>query len=197
MSNVDGNTVSGHPVDKDLTAAIAQSMLSSLIGKVPEPVSARAPADQQSLAVFATRLDELVSSSPELRRAVEETMSRSARQALAFGDGPLPSMAEFVDSLHHAPVVGKGGTTVRGDWWGFQIMVSHEDLDVFLATAVPLSAITATLVAGLWPPAAPFIAIAAAFIAGALALLKSLDRGRGVCISMSWFAAGVFVPTTV
>jgi hypothetical protein len=46
-------------------------------------------------------------------------------------------------------------------------------------------------------PAAPFIAIAAVFIAGALGLLKSLDQGYGVYISMSWFAPGIFVPTPV
>lgn len=39
--------------------------------------------------------------------------------------------------------------------------------------------------------------IAAVFIAGALRLLRELDQGRGVYISMSWFAAGAFVPTTV
>ncbi|MFP2910208.1 hypothetical protein ACLESD_35250 [Pyxidicoccus sp. 3LFB2] len=62
--------------------------------------------------------------------------------------------------------------------------------------AEPVNAIAAAIgpVTG---PAAPFILASAGFIAGALRLLKNLDRGRGVYISMSWFAPGVFIPTTV
>lgn len=62
--------------------------------------------------------------------------------------------------------------------------------------AEPLNAIAAAIgpVTG---PAAPFILAASGFIAGALRLLKNLDRGRGVYISMSWFAPGVFIPTSV
>jgi hypothetical protein len=115
---------------------------------------------------------------------------------LALGDGPLPSHAEFLADLRTPPVARRGATSIRGDWWGFQIYVSHADLSIFLETATPLVALTATLTANLWPPAASYIAAAAAFIAGAFALLRTLDRGAGVYISMSWFAAGLFVPTT-
>jgi hypothetical protein len=196
MNNENGTVSFDQRTGTDLTAAIANSMLMSLRANPPEPVSTPAPSGQPSLAAFVTQLDELVSSSPELRRAVEETVSRSSRQLLALGDGPLPSNAEFLVDLRTPPVARRGGTSIRGDWWGFQIYVSHADLSVFLATATPLVAITATLAATLWPPAAPYIAAAAAFIAGALALLRTLDRGAGVYISMSWFAAGLFVPTT-
>jgi hypothetical protein len=65
-----------------------------------------------------------------------------------------------------------------------------------VSVANPINAIVAAIgpVTG---PAAPFVAIAAGFVAGALALLRGIDRGRGVYVSMSWFALGVFVPTTV
>jgi hypothetical protein len=196
MNNGNGSVYSEQHTDTDLTSAIADSMVRSLRGNLPESASTRSPAGPPSLAAFATQLDELVSVSPELRRAVEETISRSARQLIAFGDASLPSTVEFLDSLRTPPVARRGGTSIRGDWWGFQIYVSHEDLNTFLKTATPLVAISATLAAVIWPPAAPFIGAAAAFIAGVLALLKTLDQGNGVYISMSWFAAGIFVPTT-
>lgn len=177
-------------------AAIARSMVNTMHGAAPKVVSA--PASQPpAWPAFASALDELVSASPELKRAVEETMARSARQALAFGDGPLPSTEDFLASLRTPAIAGKGGTSIQGYWWGFQIKVSHDDLTVFLATATPLNSVSAALASAIWPPAAPFIGPASTFIAGMLGLLKSLDRGNGVYISMSWFAAGVFVPASV
>jgi hypothetical protein len=195
MTTGNGNAYSALSTDKDLTPAIAQSMVNALRGVAAKGVDVQAPSDTPSLTSFATTLDHLISSSPELKRAVEETLARSARQALALGEGPVPSTDELLAALRTPPVARKGGTYVRGDFWGFYIKVSHEDLGVFLATAVPLTVITATLAAGIWPPAAPFIGLAAAFIAGMLALLKALDRGNGVYINMSWFAPGIFVPT--
>ncbi len=62
--------------------------------------------------------------------------------------------------------------------------------------AQPVNAIVAAIgpVTG---PAAPFILAAAGFVAGALKLLKNLDHGHGVYVSMSWVTPGVFIPTTV
>ncbi|QSQ14532.1 hypothetical protein [Myxococcus landrumensis] len=40
-------------------------------------------------------------------------------------------------------------------------------------------------------PAASFVSLAAAFLAGALQLLRNLDKGNGVYLSMSWFVPGV------
>lgn len=90
----------------------------------------------------------------------------------------------------------RGGTVTRAFWWGFHIEISHQDLQSFLSVANPINAIVATI-GSVTGPAAPFIALIAGFIAGALGLLAGLDRGRGVYVSMSWFAPGVFVPTSV
>lgn len=90
----------------------------------------------------------------------------------------------------------RGGTVVRAFWWGFHIEISHADLQAFLAVAAPINQI-AGAIGPVTGPAAPFVMLAAGFIAGALDLLRGLDRGRGVYISMSWFAPGVFVPTSV
>jgi hypothetical protein len=194
-----GSTYAEPPISKELTSAIAQSMVHAMrndVSNVTKGVSVLEPAEQPSFKGFATNLDKLVDSSPELRRAVEETMARNVRRAMAFGDGPVPSTEEWLAAMRTPPVMTKGGSNVRWDWWGFQLKVSHEDLNVFLATAVPLTAITATLVIALAGPTAPFVAAVAAFIAGVLGLLKALDRGNGIYISMSWFAVGAFIPTT-
>src|SRR5207244_2328964 len=86
-----------------------------------------------------------------------------------------------------------GGTVARAFWWGFHIEISHEDLTNFLAAADPINAMIGALGGGIPSPAAPFIALAAAFVAGALGMLRGLDHGRGVYVSMSWFAAGIFI----
>ncbi|HKP98657.1 MAG TPA: caspase family protein [Fibrobacteria bacterium] len=90
----------------------------------------------------------------------------------------------------------RGGTVARAFWWGFHIEISHEDLQIFLGAADPINAIIAT-VGTQTGPAAPFVALAAAFVAGALGLLRGLDRGMGVYISMAWLVPGIFIPTTV
>jgi hypothetical protein len=90
----------------------------------------------------------------------------------------------------------KGKPIIRTYFWGFHIEVSSQGLDNFLSVAQPVNLIVAAIgpVTG---PAAPFVLAAAGFIAGALKLLKNLDHGQGVYISMSWMTPGVFIPTTV
>jgi hypothetical protein len=86
---------------------------------------------------------------------------------------------------------------VRAFWWGFHVQISHEDLDAFLNSANATNDVIGTIGAAVPAPVGPWIGIVAGFIAGALSLLKGLDNGRGVYVSMSWFAPGVFVPTSV
>jgi hypothetical protein len=38
--------------------------------------------------------------------------------------------------------------------------------------------------------------VIAPFVAAAASLLRGLDRGRGIYLSMSWFAVGIIVPTS-
>jgi len=184
------------PYDDDrLAAAIAHQVVASFA------LSAQKPAVQvqggKSFAEFASSLDALVVSNDELRTAIEETMVRSARQALASSDSAVPSTQEMAALLRSGGLAAKGGTVVRAFWWGFHIQVSHEDLQVFLGGANTVNAIVDAIGGNIPSPAAPFIHLAAVFVAGALQLLASLDHGNGVCISMSWFAPGVFVPTSV
>lgn len=41
-----------------------------------------------------------------------------------------------------------------------------------------------------------FVAALVAYIELEWGLMKAVDRGNGVYLSMSWFAAGIFIPTT-
>jgi hypothetical protein len=108
-----------------------------------------------------------------------------------FGSYDIASSARMGERAN------RGGTVVRAFWWGFHIEISHEDLTAFLNSADPINAAIGAIGGAIPSPASPFIALAAAFVAGALGLLRSLDQGNGVYVSMSWFAPGAFVPTTV
>lgn len=115
---------------------------------------------------------------------------------------PLPQLGDFVPSTTAPPRsasgyrAATGPAIVRTFFWGFHIEISSQGLRDFLSVADPVTAIVASMgpVTG---PAAPFVTLAAAFAAGALQVLRGLDRGNGVYLSMSWFAPGVFIPTTV
>jgi hypothetical protein len=102
------------------------------------------------------------------------------------------------------PEAQRGHTTrrvtmaiARAFWWGFHIEVSHTELNDFVNAADPVNAVIGAVGLGVPTPASPFIGLAAAFIAAGLGLLRTIDRGRGAYVSMSWFAPGIFIPTTV
>lgn len=90
-----------------------------------------------------------------------------------------------------------GGVTVRAFWWGFHIEIDHPSLESILTSADAVNALVGMIGGAIPSPAQPWIVLAAQFVAGAHQLLRSLDRGQGVYISMSWFAPGIFVPTSV
>jgi metacaspase-1 len=89
-----------------------------------------------------------------------------------------------------------GSPSVHAFWWGFHIEVSSQGLQEFMSVADPIIAVIRKI-GPMTGPAAPWIALVAGFIAGALKLIEVLDKGRGVYINMAWFAPGIFVPTSV
>ena len=195
MNNGTGNGMATPAGDRTLDPAIAQAIIDSL-----QHSSSRAfPASTvkgPSWLTFAGALDALLAASPALVHVLEETMARSARSVLVSHDVAVPSVEDFLSAIRN-PVTPRGGTVVRAFWWGWHIQISHQDLETFLASAEPVNALIGAIGGGIPSPAAPFIALAAAFVAGALGLLKSLDRGSGVYVSMSWFVPGIFIPTSV
>jgi hypothetical protein len=91
----------------------------------------------------------------------------------------------------------RGGSVARFFWWGFHVQVSHEDLGFALTAADPQGPFASMLRRVLPADYARWIDIIGPFVAGASGVIRGMDRGRGVYISMSWFAPGIFVPTSV
>lgn len=185
-------------VSKDTAKTIANAMLLGM--RTTKPSSAP-DGSAFTLDSVAGAFEAAVAAEPELQRAVEEVMARSIRQSLLASTSTtaVPS-TEDVLAMLRSKTIGtktKGGTVARAFWWGFHIEISHEDLQAFLGGANAVNAIVAAIGGGIPSPAAPFIALAAAFVAATLGVLAALDKGRGVYISMLWIAPGVFVPTTV
>ena len=91
----------------------------------------------------------------------------------------------------------RGGSVARVFWWGFHVEISHQDLPTVLGAADTVNTLVDLIGGSIPSPAQPWIKLLAPFISGTLQLLRALDRGRGIYISMSWFAPGAFVPTSV
>lgn len=89
------------------------------------------------------------------------------------------------------------GVTVRAFWWGFHVQLDHESLTEVLDSADVVNTLVGLIGGSIPSPAQPWIVVIAKFVSGAHALLRTLDHGNGIYISMSWFAPGIFVPTPV
>lgn len=90
----------------------------------------------------------------------------------------------------------RGGIACETFWWGFHLVIPSNILADFIVGATTVNDVVAAIgpVTG---GAAPFVEAAAGFVALGLTTLKALDKGAGIYVSMSWFAPGMFVPTTV
>jgi hypothetical protein len=95
------------------------------------------------------------------------------------------------------PMRAETGPIVRAFWWGFHIEIGHNDLETVLNAADTVNALVGLIGGNIPSPAAPWIKLLAPFVASVHQGLRALDRGRGIYISMSWFAPGIFIPTSV
>lgn len=115
----------------------------------------------------------------------------------------IQANSHAAEEMHSGGVVNplggatRGGTVFRAFWWGFHVEVSHQDLDTALNAADPNGEFVRTLRVVIPQNYRYWIDIIAPFVVAGSTLMRTLDRGRGVYISMSWFAPGVFVPTSV
>ncbi|NJM55149.1 MAG: hypothetical protein HC841_03820 [Verrucomicrobiae bacterium] len=192
--------------DDNLVAVIVQKVLDALPNapQAGERASAQTNGGDVVVATsttgwtdFAHSLDGLLISGQDLRDELKLVAAKSARKALADGDSEVPSLQDFVTMLDGFSAKSKGGTAVRAFWWGFHVQVSHEDMQSFVEGAGSVNDIVGAIGGSIPSPAQPYIKLAATFIKATLGLLDGLDHGRGVYVSMSWFAPGVFVPTSV
>jgi hypothetical protein len=84
----------------------------------------------------------------------------------------------------------------RDYWWGFQLEIPHAVLVRWTERSTERADVTAVI--GTVPgPAGPFMRRASSFVTRELEQLGALDRGAGVCVSMTWMAPNVFIPTVV
>lgn len=122
--------------------------------------------------------------------------SLAAQVALFGGPVQIPD-SEVNRGPSSAPV--RGGTVARAFWWGFHIQISHEDVQVIVSAIDGATIVVDALSVGDVAPKAirPFLPLVRLFLNVSRAVIQALDRGNGVYISMSWFAPGVFVPTSV
>ena len=197
---IHSNGTGGAPstlVPREHAVELAEAVAKSLKGSAEPVTKASFGAASPSFASLAGVLSQLVEASPALREELEQMVARVARQYLVEQKLEAPSLDAFLSWLRGQGAATKGGTVVRAFWWGFHVEISHEDLQAFLSGAGSVNTIVATIGGGIPSPAQPWIVLIAGFIAGALGLLRGLDRGRGVYVSMTWFAPGAFVPTSV
>lgn len=143
---------------------------------------------------------------PELEKRFGEPGQASAASAIAEANSAAAQLVLFgytsaVDSRGPSTVSGQvqaaAGTVVRAFWWGFHVEIGHDDLERILAAADVVNAVVGAIGGNIPSPAQPWIRLLAPFVASLHDGLRRLDEGCGVYISMSWFAPGVFIPTTV
>jgi hypothetical protein len=81
-------------------------------------------------------------------------------------------------------------------WWGFHVEVDHMTLERIATSGDVVAEFLKLAGAAIPDPVRGWVDLIARFVAGSLDLLRRLDEGCGIYISMLWVAAGVFVPTT-
>ncbi len=128
-----------------------------------------------------------------LQRAVEAN-STSAQVALFGGAVQLDPASANRSLVSRAT---RGGSSAHAFWWGFNIQISHDDVTQILNVFDGLDQFIGAISAVLPSVIRPFLGVVKIFLEVSSAVLRAVDRGRGVYISMSWFAPGVFVPTSV
>ena len=116
---------------------------------------------------------------------------------VAFFGSPASPVDERQEEVGAEVRSSTDGVTVRTFWWGFHVEFSHEAATRILDSADVLNSVVSSIGGSIPSPAQPWIKLLAPFIAGTHKLLRELDKGNGLYVSMSWFAPGVFVPTAV
>jgi hypothetical protein len=184
-------------IDDTIVATIVQQVMATLPALAVPTTSATSSAAKNPWLDFAQTLASMVAASSEFRASLQQVLGKGAGELLKANGIEPGAPDQFGKLLDGFSLSAKGGTVVRAFWWGFHIQISHEDLQAFLGGAGTVNTIVDMIGGSIPSPAQPFIKLAAAFVAGALGLLGGLDHGRGVYVSMSWFAPGIFVPTSV
>jgi hypothetical protein len=123
-----------------------------------------------------------------------EASSRAAQVALFGGPVQIDPNEQNRSTVSRAT---RGGTVARSFWWGFHLQISHEDVLMIVSALGGAKTLVEAIAPFVPSTIRPFLSLAAIFLEAVKVVLAAIDRGRGVYISMSWFAPGAFVPTSV
>lgn len=143
-----------------------------------------------NLIAYSKEVDHLLGTDVAFRKKFERAAARTAHAVLREA-GENVSEDAILKSMQDE-TKPRGGLQCYASWWGFQLYIPSGDLQAFTNDA----SVIAGAVAAVGSSISPWVTLIAGFIAAALQALKALDHGRGIWISMSWFAPGAFVPTS-
>lgn len=108
----------------------------------------------------------------------------------------LDNFEAVLDRAHKSRELPASDVRCTEYWWGFQLEIPHATLSSWEDGATDLADVASAL--GTLPgPAATFRRRASAFVVHRIDELRTLDRGAGVHISMTWMAPNIFVPIAV
>lgn len=90
--------------------------------------------------------------------------------------------------------------TAEAFWWGYHFVIPESAMKDFTDAGDVTAAfmgLGGAVIAASGGSLAPVVAIVAAYVAAELALMRAVDRGKGVYLSASWASPAAIVPTPI
>jgi len=111
---------------------------------------------------------------------------------------PAPSPAPGPSPVPPAPP-DVNPPTINVFWWGIQFVVEEPALKYVLSIDGIAGAVEGFLAAAAAaaPPADLIVGALALYFAVEAAVITAVDQGKGVYLSMTWIAPGLFLPTSI
>ena len=214
------------PIDPlPIRPPIIAAAVSSVSDSAPEPSSALA-SESAGLIAVSGAIGKRFASDSTLQSLVQDLASNAiAGQAKSMSvlpfmmqqGNPVSTTGVSAGSGGNGGLSGKPlpsnipPPVVSYFWWGFQIKLTHEAVAWYVAgenitagaagaagAIYPITDAAMALVAagGSVGPGVVFFAALALYLVAEAALVQAADKGKGVILSMSWVAPGIFVPTS-
>ncbi len=191
-------------IGTEVQSGIAE--LRKLGGQPPAPITPMVTQPAAAAAIQPTNLDDLTQVLYGLEKRLSTDASLRAqlasniRAVLSTAGVGSPSAQDVEASISRSGFVAAAVPTdrisVQAFWWGFHFVIPEKVMNQWETGGTSVASFIAAL-APVTGPAAPFVALAAAYVAAEFGLMKAVDRGRGVYLSMLWIVPGVFVPTSI